>query len=114
MVPTMKVTSAKQTDPGAHQVFHTAERDVIGLRDERLPGEPLMLPVMRGGAIVDELPDLDAIRARCRSRVDALPPEVRRIHDPAPWPVARSARLVELRERLLREGGHRTGVRVGA
>jgi nicotinate phosphoribosyltransferase len=95
-------------------VFHTAERDVIGLRDERLPGEPLMLPVMRGGAIVEELPDLDAIRARCRSRVDALPPEVRRIHDPAPWPVARSARLVELRERLLRDGGHRTGVRVGA
>jgi nicotinate phosphoribosyltransferase len=113
MVPAMKVTSAKTTDPGAHQVFHTETGDVIGLREESLPGEPLMIAVMRGGAIVDELPSLEEIRTRCRIRVAALPAEVRRIHDPQPWPVSRSARLLELRGRLLREGVHRGGVTVG-
>ncbi|HXA29609.1 MAG TPA: nicotinate phosphoribosyltransferase [Candidatus Angelobacter sp.] len=104
MVPTMKITSAKETDPGAHQVFHTPTHDVIALRDETLPGEPLMVPVLRAGEVVKALPELSEIRARCRARVAALPPEVRRIQDPAPWPVQRSARLLELRERLLREG----------
>jgi nicotinate phosphoribosyltransferase len=112
MVPTMKVTSDKQTDPGPHQVFHTERCDVIGLRDEPLPGEALLIPVIRGGAIVAELPPLQAIRERCRTRVAALPPEVRRIRDPQPWPVERSRRLVELRKRLLREGGHKRGVKV--
>jgi nicotinate phosphoribosyltransferase len=110
----MKVTSQKQTDPGAHQVFHTGTCDVIGLRDEQLDGEPLMVPVMRGGAMACELPALQEIRARCRARVAALPAAVRRIDGPQAWPVERSKRLLELRERLLREGRHRTGVTVSA
>jgi nicotinate phosphoribosyltransferase len=112
MVPTMKVTSAKQTDPGVHQVFHTSSHDVIALVEESLPGEPVLRPVMRGGAVVAELPSLAEIRERCRERVAALPAEVRRIRDPQPWPVERSPRLEELRDKLLREGGHRTGVKV--
>jgi nicotinate phosphoribosyltransferase len=112
MVPTMKVTADKQTDPGLHQVFHTERGDVLGLVDEDLPGEPLLGTVMRDGEVVVDLPSLDAIRARCRERVAALPAAVRRIRDPEPWPVSRSPRLVELRDRLLAEGGHRAGVMV--
>lgn len=114
MVPTMKVTSAKQTDPGVHQVFHTASHDVIALHDEECAGEPLMTAVMRGGEMCCELPALEAIRARCRERVDALPAAVRRAESPEPWPVERSPRLAALRERLLHEGGSRSGVRVSA
>ena len=106
----MKITSAKQTDPGAHQVFHTESCDVISLREERCEGEPLLLPVMRGGAVSAELPSLEQIRARCRERVAALPPPVRDIRDPKPWPVERSPELRALRDRLLREGVHRRGV----
>jgi len=100
----MKVTADKQTDPGLHQVFHTERGDVLGLVDEDLPGEPLLGTVMRDGEVVVDLPSLDAIRARCRERVAALPAAVRRIRDPEPWPVSRSPRLVELRDRLLAEG----------
>jgi nicotinate phosphoribosyltransferase len=112
MVPTMKVTSAKQTDPGAHQVFHTEHGDVIALRDEEGSGEPLLQPVMAGGRVIVEPPSLDAIRARCRERVAALPAEVRAIRSPRQWPVERSPRLEALRGRLLADGGERAGVLV--
>jgi nicotinate phosphoribosyltransferase len=108
MVPTMKVTSAKQTDPGAHQVFHTPTCDVIALRDEECAGEPLMRRVVSAGRVVAEPPTLREIRARCRERVGALPNEVRRVCDPQPWPVARSPELCELTTRLL--AGQRRGV----
>jgi len=114
MVPTMKVTSAKQTDPGVHQVFHTAAHDVIALHGEECAGEPLMAPVMRGGEMCCELPSLEAIRARCRERVAELPAAVRRVSAPERWAVERSPQLAALRERLLREGGSRSGVRVSA
>ena len=114
MVPAMKVTAHKQTDPGAHQVFHTATRDVVGLRDESLEGEPLLVPVMRGGEVVDALPSLPEVRARCRERVAALPDEVRRIEQPAVWPVVRSPRLTELRARLLGDNEDRGDARVTA
>jgi nicotinate phosphoribosyltransferase len=110
MVPTMKVTLLKQTDPGRHQVFHTATRDVVGMWDEECEGEPLLVPVMRAGETVMSLPSLDEIRARCAERVAALPAPVRDIRNPRPWPVQRSPRLVALRERLLASGAHRRGV----
>jgi nicotinate phosphoribosyltransferase len=112
MVPAMKVTSTKQTDPGAHQVFRLADRDVVALWDEQLDGEPLLGEVMRGGEVVVDLPALDEIRSRCRARVDALPAEVRRINAPQQWTVERSPQLLALRDRILAEGGHRTGVKV--
>jgi len=108
LVPTMKVTLAKQTDPGRHQVFHTGTHDVVAMWDEDCAGEPLMIPAMRSGATVMELPSLDAIRTRCATRVAALPAAVRDIENPQPWPVRRSARLEALRRRLLAAGaGHR-------
>jgi nicotinate phosphoribosyltransferase len=112
MVPTMKVTSTKQTDPGAHQVFRCGDRDVVALWDEKLDGEPLLGEVMRDGEVVVDLPSLDEIRSRCRAAVAALPPDVRRIVEPRQWMVERSPQLVALRDRILAEGGHRTGVMV--
>ena len=106
MVPTMKISPAKHTDPGAHQVFHTASRDVVGLRDERCPGEPLLQRVVSGGRMLVELPSLDQVRTRCRERVAALPAEVRDVAAPRPWPVQRSPGLEALTARLLaRRGG---------
>jgi nicotinate phosphoribosyltransferase len=108
MVPAMKVTSTKQTDPGVHQVFHTATHDVIALHGEECPGEPLMTPVMRGGEMCCDLPALEEIRVRCRERVGALPAAVRRVESPEKWPVERSPQLLALRDRLLRDGGAET------
>jgi nicotinate phosphoribosyltransferase len=107
MAPTMKVTSSKQTDPGRHQVFHTGDGDVVALHDEVCAGEPLLTAVMRAGRTAVELPTLEEIRERCRSRVAVLPAAVRDIRNPQPWPVRRSPGLSALRERLLAEGARR-------
>jgi nicotinate phosphoribosyltransferase len=104
MVPTMKLSLAKHTDPGAHQVFHRDDRDVIALRDEECAGEPLLQRVMTGGRVVVDMPALDEIRRRCRSRVDALPDAVRAVDAPQPWRVERSEGLQALTQRLLSEG----------
>jgi len=108
MVPTMKTSSGKHTDPGAHQVFHTPGCDVVALLGEEGDGEPLLQRVITGGRLVAGVPSLDAIRARCRERVDALPAEVRAIRSPRPWPVERSPALRLLTDRLLAEDGGRT------
>lgn len=44
----VKLSHAKDTLPGAKQVFRSSEGDVIGLAGEALPGEPLLRPVMHG------------------------------------------------------------------
>lgn len=104
LVPTMKLSPAKHTDPGAHQVFHRNDRDVIALRDEPCPGEPLLQRMMAGGRVVVAMPSLDDIRARCRARVEALPDAVRAVRSPQPWRVERSQGLQALTQRLLHEG----------
>jgi nicotinate phosphoribosyltransferase len=105
LVPVMKWSAAKVTDPGAHQVFRTAEGDTVGLLAEALEGRPLLEPVMRGGLLVAALPVLDAVRERCRAEREALPAEVRRLDDFAVWPVRRSPELLRLRRTL--SGDHR-------
>jgi len=97
MIPTMKLSTAKETDPGLHQVFRTDRGDVLGLDGEAVPGRPLLVPVMRQGRLCRELETLDKLRARCLDERDALPPAVRRIDSPEPWPVRRSSALLALR-----------------
>jgi nicotinate phosphoribosyltransferase len=99
--PVMKLSAAKHTDPGAHQVFRSAgQGDVLGLADESLPGRPLLERVMEGGRICAPLPPLSGIRAHCLAERERLPAAVRRIDDPQPWPVRRSPRLLALRASL--------------
>jgi nicotinate phosphoribosyltransferase len=103
--PVMKLSAAKSTDPGAHQVFRsTGQGDVLGLADESLPGRPLLERVMEGGRTCAALPALDAVRARFLAERETLPAAVRRIDDPQPWPVRRSPRLLALRASLGDDG----------
>jgi nicotinate phosphoribosyltransferase len=104
--PVMKLSSAKHTDPGVHQVFRDpGHGDVVGLADESLPGRPLLHRVMEAGRTCVALPPLDLVRAHCLAEREALPAAVRRIDDPQPWPVRRSPRLLALRASLGDEGG---------
>jgi nicotinate phosphoribosyltransferase len=98
--PVMKWSTAKVTDPGLHQVFRGADGDVLGLLDETLPGRPLLEPVMRHGTLLAPLPDLHAIRERCRREREALPADVRRIQGFRVWAARRSPRLLSLRRQL--------------
>jgi nicotinate phosphoribosyltransferase len=98
--PVMKRSVGKANDPGVHQVWRTAEGDVIGLASESLSGEPLLVPVVRAGRRLDAPEPLDAARERCRGGLSRLPDAVRRVTDPQLLAVHRSPRLDELRREL--------------
>ncbi len=95
-VPVMKLSEGKVTWPGAKQVHRVYEggviaRDVIELADAPPPAgervEPLVVPVMRGGQLVEGLDlSLSAARERCARGLASLPPGLARLRgfDPPP------------------------------
>jgi nicotinate phosphoribosyltransferase len=90
-------TSVGKTDvPGEKQVFRrfSGDRmsgDVIGGAEERLEGEPLLVPAMRGGEIV-LAETMEQMRERTGRSLGALPPDLRR-GDGEPYPVSFSEEL---------------------
>jgi nicotinate phosphoribosyltransferase len=98
--PVMKAAGAKSNLPGRHQVFRTPDGDTIGLADEELPGEPLLVPVIRAGRPAAPLPPLPDVRERAAAQIAALPERVRRVRDPVPSPPQLSPRLHALEEDL--------------
>ncbi|MBV9101316.1 MAG: nicotinate phosphoribosyltransferase [Candidatus Dormibacteraeota bacterium] len=104
--PVMKRSAGKLTDPGVHQVFRTADGDVVGMDGEGVDGEPLLRQVMRGG-VPGDIPSLDAGRLHCAAQRARIPDAQARLIDPAPWPVRRSPQLEALRDRLGGDGDRR-------
>jgi len=104
----MKQSTDKHTYPGRKQVFRQLDargryrRDVIALARERLQGEPLLVPVMRGGKLIADLPSLEETRHRAADGLAKLPPRYRRLQDPPRYPVRWSRRLEALRKQALR------------
>ncbi len=107
-----KVSTGKQTYPGRKQVFRRTgadgkwELDVLGLAGEDLPGEPLLVPIMREGVPVAEAESVESIRRRTLRQLERLPDALRRL-EPAgsPFPLELSAGLQQLiRETDLRLG----------
>jgi nicotinate phosphoribosyltransferase len=103
--PVRKRSPAKATLPGRKQVFRRRSGDlysgdVLGLEGERVDGEPLLQPILREGRLIAPLPVLAEIRERAGRERRSLPPEVRRLHDPAGYPVALSDGLRALRDSL--------------
>ncbi|CDZ91185.1 nicotinate phosphoribosyltransferase [Rhodococcus ruber] len=95
-----KLSSGKVLHPGRKQVFRRTDGgvfagDTIGRPDEDLPGEPLLVPVMRAGRRLPQYDTgLDDARRRARQQIDALPTALRSLDEAgAPYPVAVSARV---------------------
>ena len=113
VVPRVKQSADKHTYPGRKQVFRQLDRrgryrrDVVGLASEELEGERLLVPVMRSGELVGELPSLDEARARAAQSLAKLPPRYRRLQDPSRYPVRWSRRLEALRSEALEAIGQR-------
>lgn len=89
--PTMKLSTGKETYPGAKSVRRVEgpdgyEHDVLDVRGETA-GDDLLVDVYRDGERVYETPDLSAIRDRVQREVRRLPPAVRAIRDPTIYPV---------------------------
>jgi nicotinate phosphoribosyltransferase len=98
-----KHSEAKETMPGAKQVFRrfeggTMAEDVIGLADEDLDGEQLLVPAMRDGEIV-LTESLDQMRERTARSLESLPEPLRGEGEKAPYAVGYSEGLNEAAER---------------
>lgn len=66
-------------------------------------GEALLVPALRAGQEVYTSPPLPEIRARAREQVQRLDPAVRRLTDPARYPVALDRNLADLKDRVMAE-----------
>ena len=98
-----KRSAGKVTWPGRKQIWRTSGADgrfagdVLSLEDDGgEPGEPLIIPVMRGGRRLAKPPTLAAIRTRAAHDLERLPDPLRRLEPGASYPVRVGDRLVEL------------------
>jgi len=108
-----KFSAAKVTYPGRKQIYRKLDPrgdyagDVIALEEERMPGEPLLVPVMLEGKRVGSTAPLAELQKRCQSQMEHLPARLRALEvSGEAYPVRHSARLEtlleEVRERVAR------------
>jgi nicotinate phosphoribosyltransferase len=93
----LKLSTSKVLYPGRKQVFRQIENgrmigDVIGRFDDRLPGEPLLQPVMRQGQISTRI-DLEESRRRFQRELARLPDPLRKLDPSPPYRLTFSKRL---------------------
>ncbi len=107
-VPVMKLSRAKATLPGRKQVYRVSApsgfflKDIIALEKEKIPGTPLLVPVVQNGSVMYNIPKLEASRRRAAEDISSLPPGVRHIDGTIVYPVVLSTGLRNLRARLAR------------
>ncbi|CAN5607593.1 MAG: nicotinate phosphoribosyltransferase [Actinomycetota bacterium] len=102
--PVMKLSGspAKATSPGRKQVWRGEAGDVIGLHDEQLEGEPLLVEAMRGGQRMLPPADLAQLARRSQEAVAAIHPRV----VTGEWSVRSSQRLAALRAATMQRLRH--------
>jgi nicotinate phosphoribosyltransferase len=104
--PVLKLSTGKVSWPGKKQVFRSRDskgelqRDLIGLRDENLPGERLLEEVMRDGRLSKTYPSLREIRSVFEADFASLQESVKAIRDPSGYPVEFSPGLRALRDEI--------------
>jgi nicotinate phosphoribosyltransferase len=109
--PVLKLSTGKASWPGKKQLFRfrdsngQLERDLVGLRDEKLPGERLLKQVMRDGRLSETYPSLVEIRKVFEADFSALPKGVKAIRDPSVYAVEFSPRLQALRDQITEKIG---------
>ncbi|MEO8293699.1 MAG: nicotinate phosphoribosyltransferase [Actinomycetota bacterium] len=82
--PVVKLSTGKRTLPGEKQVWRGGGGDLVGLRDEDLPGERLLTEVMRTGARTGEPCTIEAARARLERELAGVPAEALSLDAPRP------------------------------
>ena len=107
--PALKLSPGKATWAGRKQVFRfqtpagKLKKDIIGLRDDRLPGEPLLQKVMSRGKIAARMPSLPELRKRFLDEFAKLDERYKAIEGRGPFfPVSFSPRLRRLQSKAVR------------
>lgn len=108
--PVLKLSTGKVSWPGKKQVFRylgpqgRPQKDMIGLRDENLPGaETLLKKVMENGKAMGPHPSLNEIRERYLEEFKRLEEPAKAIRNPAPYPVELTPRLQQLQKEMERQ-----------
>ncbi|MCS7123101.1 MAG: nicotinate phosphoribosyltransferase [Candidatus Aenigmarchaeota archaeon] len=107
VVPKFKIGSReKAVPPYKKQIFRIIKngkivKDVIGLFDEKINGEKLLVKIIEKGKLVVKLPKLKKIRERCRDQMKMLDEKYKRIRNWEEFPVEYSRKLKELCKKFL-------------
>ncbi|MBU1206305.1 MAG: nicotinate phosphoribosyltransferase [Proteobacteria bacterium] len=106
--PVLKLSTGKKTLVGEKQVFRTRRdhrlfRDTIALRDEKLEGEPLLIPVMEKGRRTGPAESLAAVRERFREEFAELDDSCKALQSPRIFPVELAPGLRGLQEKTVHQ-----------
>ena len=105
-VPAMKLSKGKITLPGKKQLFRLKDtegnyaKDVIGLSNEKVDGEPILAKAMENGSIVFRLPSLEEIRENALRNLSQLPSMYKKLRNAPLYPVELSFQLRKIKEAL--------------
>ena len=99
----VKLSTGKRTLPGEKQVWRGAGGDLLGLRQEDLPGERLLSRVMRAGERVAEPGTIGAAHERFEGDLASVPPEALSLDGPRPRVARISRALAALAEQAKAE-----------
>jgi len=105
-IPAMKLSKDKITLPGKKQIFRQKDRngkyakDVIGLEEEKLEGQPLLVKVMEKDNITYNLPALKEIRDATLRNLSEIPDTYRKLVRVSSYPVELSHQLMKIKKRL--------------
>ena len=103
-----KLSPGKRTYPMAKQVFrfrdHNGQicRDHVTSAHEVCEGEPLLIPILRAGRLVGELPTLAEIREHCQNGLESLPARLRGLNAQSDYAVTYSDQLEAHARRLMK------------
>ncbi len=104
-----KLATAKKSYPFAKQVFRQENADgrftgdVVGRATESLPGQPLLVPILKDGRLEKPLDTLAECQRRVQRQMRGLAAELLRLERAAAYPVTISARLGDDAGELIRE-----------
>jgi nicotinate phosphoribosyltransferase len=94
-----KLSPGKKSYPMAKQVYRRRDRsdrfcgDHITRADETAEGEPLLVPILRAGRQVTDLPSLEKIENHCRNQLAALPDRLLALDAKPDYPITYSDAL---------------------
>jgi nicotinate phosphoribosyltransferase len=106
-----KLSPGKKTYPMAKQVYRQRDGngrfrgDLVTRSDETAEGEALLVPIVRAGELVGELPAIETIRARCAQQLASLPEKLKSLDAAPDYPIAYSDLLEADARRLMEQGG---------
>lgn len=113
--PTLKLSTGKETWASAKQLWRSLDQDgriagdVLGLRQGKHPGEPLLKQVMAVGRLTGPLPSWQQAQERFNQQKAALPRACLRLRDPRPLSTTPSQELRLVQQEARQAALQRTG-----